>query len=246
MAMIEEFERSGNWLFKRRSFLPIVIFVMLPLAVWFDPGSLIRFPEMQLAIFGLIVSFLGLVVRSYAVGFSAKYTSGRNRSGQVAGSVNKKGIYSIVRHPLYLGNFLMWLGLIIYTGMIWFILFVVLIFWVYYERIMFAEESFLRGKFKEDYSEWADRTPCFIPNFGLWDKTDSGFSFKKVIKNEIYGFVVIAVSVLYINAMRNYVATGNISADMHWLIFAGVSFVLLIIIRYLKKNTNVFDNQKSK
>ena len=34
-----------------------------------------------------------------------KNTSGRNTHDQVADSLNTSGIYSIVRHPLYVGNF---------------------------------------------------------------------------------------------------------------------------------------------
>ncbi|MEZ4871589.1 MAG: hypothetical protein R2827_04935 [Bdellovibrionales bacterium] len=43
---------------------------------------------------------LGQFVRAYAVGFSGNKTSGRNTSaGQVAESINKTGMYSMVRHP---------------------------------------------------------------------------------------------------------------------------------------------------
>ena len=34
-----------------------------------------------------------------------------------------------------------------------------LAFWIYYERIMFAEEAFLRQKFGETYRRWAATTP---------------------------------------------------------------------------------------
>ncbi|NLL27934.1 MAG: DUF1295 domain-containing protein [Bacteroidales bacterium] len=48
--------------------------------------------------------------------FIPKGISGKNTEKQIADFLNTKGMYSIVRHPLYLGDFLMWLGLFIYIG----------------------------------------------------------------------------------------------------------------------------------
>jgi len=39
-----------------------------------------------------------------------------------------------------------------------------LIFWIYYERIIFMEEDFLRNKFKEHYLNWANNVPPLSPN----------------------------------------------------------------------------------
>ena len=55
------------------------------------------------------------------VGFTPRGTSGRNtKEGQVAESLNTLGMYSMCRHPLYLGNLLMWLGIVMYMGHLWF------------------------------------------------------------------------------------------------------------------------------
>ena len=72
-------------------------------------------------------------------------TSGRNTSeGQVADTINQTGMYSMVRHPLYVGNFIMWLGIALFTASIWFVLLFIAVYWLYYERIMYAEEQFMR------------------------------------------------------------------------------------------------------
>ena len=79
--------------------------------------------------------------------------------------LNLTGIYATVRHPLYLGNFLIWIGISTYVFNPLFIVIISLIFWLYYERIMFAEERFLERKFKDDYLNWSIGVPAFVPSF---------------------------------------------------------------------------------
>ena len=116
MALQEELESQGNWLFRYRSFLPIAI-VVVGWAMYLRrelhpeefPLFLPEYEHLYLAV-AMAVGLLGLAVRVYTVGFSPRNTSGRNtKVGQVADTLNQTGIYSVVRHPLYLGNFLMWL-----------------------------------------------------------------------------------------------------------------------------------------
>ena len=108
-------------------------------------------------------------------------TSGRNTKQQKAVSVNKSGIYSIVRHPLYLGNYFMWLGMFLLIPIIWLQIVFSLIYWIYYERIMIAEEEYLRDKFGSDYTNWASRTPAFIPSFKRFIKNPLPYKYKNII-----------------------------------------------------------------
>jgi len=41
-------------------------------------------------------------------------------------------------------------------------------FCLYYERIIMAEEAFLKQKFGKPYENYLRRTPAFLPNFWLW------------------------------------------------------------------------------
>lgn len=183
MTLKEEFETTGNWLFRWRSYLPVVFFAI----ALFSSQHFRPFPsDVTQDLWGLLclsVSYAGLLVRILTVGFTPDRTSGRNtRHGQVANSLNTTGIYSLTRHPLYLGNFLMWFGISLYPRLWWLSVLCVLMFWVYYERIMFAEETYLRDKFGETYTRWAERTSAFIPSSKNYVKPNVKFSLKKVLR----------------------------------------------------------------
>lgn len=197
MALQEEFEQQGIWLFRYRSTLPLVILVIGFLiylgGIYADNYLfLIGTPyEVYYVYFCLLISLLGLFVRVYTVGHSASNTSGRNTKEQVADSLNTTGIYSMVRHPLYLGNFLMWLGPALLTGNFWFVVAFSLFYWVYYERIMFAEEQYLRRKFGEIYLSWAENVPSFWPGFKNFKKPALPLSWKKILRKEKNGLAAI-------------------------------------------------------
>ncbi len=246
MALIEEMERSGNWLFRWRSFLPLILYVLALVVMIGGWDRHMNHAELGWIITCLVVSFFGLLIRALTIGFTPKGTSGRNTSeGQVAESLNTRGVYSLVRHPLYLGNFFMWLGIIMYTGNWWFTSVCTLLFWVYYERIMFAEEAFLRKKFGGDYLRWSKDTPAFFPNFKSYRNAGIPFSFKNVLKREYNGFFAVFVSFTFINAVKNYldyqVFELDFILDRFWQYALPVAFIIFITLRTLKKRTNVLD-----
>ena len=177
MALSEELKIQGDFLFRYRSYFPLLLLVF-GLAMFVlgklsgDQDSMTAY-QPWLEAPAIFVSLLGLGIRVNSVGYSGENTSGRNTShGQIADMINKKGLYSITRNPLYVGNYFMWLGIAMLTCNLWFIAVITLIFWIYYERIVFAEEAFLREKFGAAYLDWASRTPIFIPLKLKWEKSD--------------------------------------------------------------------------
>ena len=106
MALVHEFEKTGNWLFKRRSWLPLVLIAAGIAVMYYVNRQGILFDSTEEIIF-LSVSLFGELIRILTVGFAPGNTSGRNTSfGQIADEINVSGIYSLVRHPLYVGNYL--------------------------------------------------------------------------------------------------------------------------------------------
>ncbi|HET8656694.1 MAG TPA: isoprenylcysteine carboxylmethyltransferase family protein [Longimicrobiaceae bacterium] len=233
MPLREDFERSGLWLFRWRSYLPVVILLLFigPMLHFTYLGGTERTDRLW-EIFCFAVSLTGLGIRIAAVGFVAPGTSGGNTRAQRADSVNTTGMYSVVRHPLYLGNFLMWMGVALFPHHFWLAITVALIFWVYYERIMFGEEEFLRKKFGREYEEWASRTPAFIPDFRRWTPPAHEFCFRHMLRREYSGFFAVIILFTALELLSDRVVLHRWEFDPLWVwIFAvGTAIYLLTFI----------------
>ena len=199
MALTNQMQSQGTWLFKYRGILPLIIFVIgaaLFLKNESSPENWILKEELEHILYELsclIVSFIGFFIRVYTVGYSRPNTSGRNTEHQVADVLNTTGIYSMVRNPLYVGNFFMWLGIAMLTGNFWFIIAFILFYFLYYERIIFTEEEFLKNKFGETYLNWAKETPVIVPKFSSFVKTGYNFNWRKVLRQEKNGFAALMI-----------------------------------------------------
>ena len=238
MALGEEMQRSGDWLFTHRSYMPLgLVGILIVGMLQFEyPQQRHDLQEMWCHVC-LAVSLAGLAVRGYVVGHVCKGTSGRNTSRQVATELNTTGLYSIVRHPLYLGNFLIWLGIGLFSGIWWLVLIEVLAFWVYYERIMLAEEAFLIQKFGARYTQWADRTPAFIPQWRQWRRPDLPFSFKNVLRREYTGLFGILSAFTLLELGEHWVVESQVRLDPEWQAVGLLGLAMFLALRFLKRHT---------
>jgi protein-S-isoprenylcysteine O-methyltransferase Ste14 len=238
MTLREEFEKSGNWLFRHRSNLPLLMIGIMILSM--RNFHYLGHSEMLDRLwegFCFFVSFLGLGIRILTIGHTPGGTSGRNTREQIADTLNTSGMYSIVRHPLYLGNFFIWLGISLFAHQWKLTLICILFFWVYYERIMFAEEAYLMRKFGKSFDDWANKTPAFIPNFKKWKKPELPFSLRNVLKREYNGFFVIILSMFSLEMIGNIFAEGKLKFDLIWCIILAIGFLVWTTLRTLKKKT---------
>lgn len=242
MALVNEYINSGNLFFRKRSFIPLIVYLLATLVIILDRKDIIYSPDLGWSMVCLAISLLGLAVRIMVVGTVPGGTSGRNTKKQAARTLNTRGIYSVVRHPLYLGNFLMWLGLIIYVGNVWFWIATTLLYWIYYERIMFAEEDYLRQKFGDDFEKWAAQTPAFIPGLKNWKPPQMNFSVRKVIRREYRGLFAVILSFVYVNLLKNYVLYDRLLITRHWLILLIAGAIIFITVRVIRKFSPLLNN----
>ncbi|HEX2717698.1 MAG TPA: isoprenylcysteine carboxylmethyltransferase family protein [Gemmatimonadaceae bacterium] len=144
--------RLGAVLFRNRGWLP-VLFLAVPLLV---PGHM----STAQWIAGLLLVALGEAVR--LAGVAAAGTVTRRRSRTVQRLVDY-GIFAWARNPLYIGNFLAWMGFAVISGVYWFIPVAILVFAIEYSLIVRYEEGVLESIFGAEYLAYKSRTPRWIP-----------------------------------------------------------------------------------
>ena len=144
--------RIGAWLFRYRGFLPVP-FLLIPLLV-----------RGQQTVRGWLIAILFIVVGELIrmAGVAAAGTVTRRRSRDVQRLVTY-GIFAWMRNPLYVGNFLIWIGFVIGSGVLWFLPVAVVLFAVEYSLIVRYEEGVLESIFGEEYLEYRARTSRWLP-----------------------------------------------------------------------------------
>ena len=243
MPLLEEFESSGNWLFRWRSYLPLLL-----LALVFPGFEHFRYPfgshflDEIWEIVCVGVSFCGLCVRALTIGYAPRRTSGRNTKEHIADELNTTGMYSVVRNPLYLGNFLMFMGVMLFLRAWWMPLIYLLVFMLYYERIIFAEEMFLRRKFGEAYLEWATKTPAFVPRLRRWRKPSLRFSWRTVVRREYHGAFAVLIADFALDALSEIYLGHGFVADTMWRYILGGGVLAYVVIRILHKYTRLLSD----
>ncbi len=244
MALIHSFEDEGNWLFKRRGFIPVVLFLFAVPAVYFTNYFLMSADFITLVNYvAALLSVTGFFVRAYTIGTTPRGTSGRNTDKQVAEQLNSSGIYSIVRHPLYLGNYLMWIGIVLFTKNFSFTIIVSLLYWIYYERIMFSEERFLEKKFGDAHLDWSKKVPAFIPRFSQFRKSDVSFSIKSVLRREYSGALATVIGFVYVEILIGYFQWNIFHIGEKFLMALAAAALAAGILRSLKHYTKVLSEE---
>lgn len=244
MLLRDQMAQTGATLFRWRSY---VLLAFVPAILW----ATLQGEAVEAAIgefwgelfegFAVALVVLGEGLRILTVGFVPAGTSGRNTgAGQVATRVNTTGTYSLVRNPLYLGNCLMYLGVVLFAQSLVLAVIFTLVLFIYYERIIAAEEAFLATKFGTEYTDWAAQTPAFLPRLTGWRAPDMAFSWRSVIRREhasIYAGILALFLVEVGLTVLNPDPTETL--DTGWFIVLGVATVLELLALFLKKRTRV-------
>jgi len=241
---------DGKYLFKYRGQIPIILFLIsIPII---SKTSYYNIDNTNLVFFiqclGVITSVLGLLLRYYTVGTTPEGTSGKNRNKQVAKHLNIRGAYSIVRNPLYLGNYMIWLGLSIFSISYIFIIITTLLFIIHYERIILAEENFLLAKFKTKYEKFTNQAPVFFPKFQNFKNSNIKLSIKKILKEEYSPTLTTILSFIYIDILTKTIGSTNCilsqKNNLDWqcyILIIGVTVYIIICLKLFKRYTTLLD-----
>ena len=108
-------------------------------------------------IIGFVIAAIGQLWRIYAAGVIYKNTR-----------LASTGAYSLVRHPLYLGNFLILAGFTLACANVVVAAVVIVFFLFYYPAAIRYEDSKLEKLFGDEWRGWSQDIPAMFPTRLKW------------------------------------------------------------------------------
>jgi protein-S-isoprenylcysteine O-methyltransferase Ste14 len=211
--------------------MPLVLVPLFVLSVLDDrPPTPFRWELMC-----FLVAIAGLLTRAFVIGTAPHGASTRGTRRPTAESLSTRGAYSVVRHPLYIANTLVALGCSMLSGTWYLPLLVVLLSFVYHERIAAREEAFLLATFGDTFRAWANEVPAMIPAFGRYRAADVPFQLQKVVIQESHGLAAIGTSFLVLDTLEDSVRLGYFHVDPAWLAVFVATFVPFLIVVVVKR-----------
>jgi protein-S-isoprenylcysteine O-methyltransferase Ste14 len=224
---------AGRFFFRYRDALFPLVFLAILLT------SRARWPfhdrawDWVLNAVGIAVALSGQVWRALVIGLAYIRRGGKDRQ-VYAESLVQDGIFAHSRNPLYLGNLLGLIGLLIIhnspAGYVIGVPFYLLAYWA----IVCAEEDFLRRHFGQEYVEYCRRVPRFFPTLkGL--RTTLGsmrFDWRRLLRKE-YGTTFTGLTAICLVLLwDDYQVLGTVHARgilMLWLPVTAAYLVILVL-----------------
>jgi protein-S-isoprenylcysteine O-methyltransferase Ste14 len=226
----------GDFFFRWRSYLPLLLAPAICLAIaGFQHPFVSHAVDLSWESACLVVALTGQALRVWTVGVAARGTSGRNTRRQKAVTLNTSGPYSMVRHPLYLANSLIAVGLAMFPHTWVAPPIVALLAAGYYACIAAREDAYLRERFGTAFDAWAARVPACIPNPFLYVPAVRAFDVRTVARREFYGVAVILISPLVLDTLEDLLTDGALTLDLVWVATALGGATLFIVLRTRKK-----------
>ena len=242
MKLLDQLVQDGDRLFRGRSYLPLLMVpVFIAGVITTPPPFSTRTAERAWEYLSVAVALAGLGLRIWAVGSAPSGTSERSTTNPRASQLRTTGAYSIIRHPLYVANALMALGLSLFPGVWYLPVILVLATWLYYERIAIREEAFLAERFGAEFEAWSSRVPACRPSFAAYRPSAQAYSWRKVLRHEFHGLLVIAAGAVVLDAVQESLRARAWRVDAPWAWCFAAAAVLFVIFAAVKRGTRVFE-----
>lgn len=226
--------KIGNFLFHYRNGL----FPLVYLLIFFKSLPLMADYRIA-AVTGFVVAFAGQLLRAVTIGLEYIIRGGRKRQ-VYAEKLVQGGIFAHCRNPLYVGNFMIILGVAIASNSLLFLCVGIPVFAFSYWAIIAAEENYLREKFGREYDDYSARVNRLIPSFVRMRQTLTGmrFNWRRLITKE-YGSTYIWMAGIILVTLKNVWLNGEYRTNALtwslWLFFAVVT-IAYGTARFLKKS----------
>lgn len=229
---------------KKRLKLNGIIMVCAMIVVAFFPKFFLRgysggFWGESLDVLGFALILLGQIIRVSARGYKAE-------NSQDSWALIQGGPYQVVRNPMYLGIFLIGLGVVLAVFKWWAIVIFIIVFIIRYILLIYKEEKKLLLMFPDTYLKYCQKVPRIFPSLsGVIKLNIIEYLPLKIIwfKKEIGSILTLFLFVLLVESWKD-ITKGGFKAHLQqsvWLFMAFVLFTILVILlskRMHQKNEN--------
>lgn len=236
--------RIGNFLFHYRNALFPVVYALLAFK-----SARVLDDDWIAAGLGFAVALAGQCLRFVTIGLEYIIRGGRGRQ-VYADKLVQGGVFAHCRNPLYVGNFLILLGVGLASNATLFLSVAIPFFIFAYAAIIAAEENYLRQKFGTEFDEYCARVNRLLPNFANFTKTIAGmrFNWRRVITAE-YGSTYIWLAAIIVVLLKNIWLAGDyreehLAVRSLWAAF-GLVTLGYVTARVLKKGKLLGEHVRS-
>lgn len=118
---------------------------------------------------------------------------------------------------------------------------VLLICWVYHERIIYSEEAFLERTFGDEFRTWAKVTPAIIPRLSGWVKSALPFSWRHAVKREYRGLFGLLSVFFLLELAGDRSVRHELEFDPYWTFLWLLGLLCFVAVRILHKRTTLLD-----
>jgi len=187
--------------------------------------------EEYIELLGFALILLGQIIRVSARGYKAEHS--RESHALIQG-----GPYRIVRNPMYLGIFLIGLGVVLAVFKWWAAIIFIIVFVIRYIMLIYKEEKKLLTLFPESYKDYCKKVPRIIPSLFTLIKLDiSEYLPIKLswFKKEIGSIFTLLLLTLLVEFWEDIVRYG-IKSYFCQSIWLFLNFVLFIIFVFFLSN----------
>ena len=234
----------GNCFFRYRNTLFPVLFALAVLVS--RPRILLGSPVLDrvLAACGVVVALSGEAIRLVTIGY--EYIERGGKEGKVyASHLVEGGVYALTRNPMYVGNALIAIGVVMAAGSPLMYAVVLPFFLFVYQALVATEEGYLRARFGEDYVQYCARVSRFLPSLRRINPTLSGirYDWRCAVRKELSTLAGLLSGLILLPVWRTYfledfdAAKAKAPAALLWAL---VVLILYGVLVYLKTRRRLF------
>ncbi|MFH1191346.1 MAG: isoprenylcysteine carboxylmethyltransferase family protein [Candidatus Omnitrophota bacterium] len=231
---------------KKRLKINGVIMTGAALGIVFFPRFFLRaysgsMREKMVEVLGYMFILIGQMIRVSARGYKAQHS-------QDSQALIQRGPYQVVRNPMYLGIFLIGLGVVLAVFKWWAAVVFAVVFILRYILLIYQEEKKLCAMFPRAYPEYCRKVPRIFPALSSLIKLDIiEYLPIKIIwfKKEIGSILTLLLLVLLVGSWGDIAKEGFrvYFRQSVWLFLTFILFIILVIL--LSKRTNKKDEHSA-